>query len=799
MNNPLLESFLEQRPTVAEALALAGVTDMQKLTQLAGRLRDQGHGNLVSYSRKIFIPLTKLCRDFCHYCTFAQPPSQLRRGFMTPDEVLALVRQGEAAGCKEALFTLGDKPELRYRAAREELADLGHETTLSYLAEIAGRVVSETKLLPHLNAGVMSAEDLRKLRQVSVSQGLMLESSSARLSQKGGPHHGSPDKHPELRLETIRLAGVEKIPFTSGILIGIGETRRERIEALLALRELHEQHGHLQEIIIQNFRAKSDTKMAKAPEPSLEELLWTIAVARIICGPEMNLQAPPNLSAGKLSALVEAGINDWGGVSPVTPDHVNPEAPWPELLELSQATAECGKLLTERLTVYPGYAVAGEAWLDKTVRPQVRGLTDGEGWARVDSWSPGQGMSPPKMEGDPWGIRKGGVSRKMEELLVKTTTTAEWSEVEIEQLLRSRGDDFEAVCAAADTLRKQVSGEVVTYAVNRNINYTNICYFRCGFCAFSKGKMSENLRGKPYNLGLDEIVRRTEEAWSRGATEVCLQGGIHPSYTGQTYLDICTALKAAVPEMHLHAFSPLEIWQGAQTLDLTVAEFLRRLHEAGLGTLPGTAAEVLDDEVRAVICPDKLSTAQWLSVMRDAHEVGFRTTATLMYGHVETPRQVARHFLRLLELQRQTGGFTEFVPLPFVHMEAPLYLKGKARPGPTFREAVLVHAVARLVLHPHFSNIQTSWVKMGPEGVKACLNAGVNDLGGTLMNESITRAAGTVHGQELRPEDMESLIASVGRIPRQRTTLYETPNPQQTAKSYGHTESVSLRGLPLAV
>ena len=798
MNNPLLESFLEQRPTVAEALALAGVTDMQKLTQLAGRLRDQGHGNLVSYSRKIFIPLTKLCRDFCHYCTFAQPPSQLRRGFMTPDEVLALVRQGEAAGCKEALFTLGDKPELRYRAAREELADLGHETTLSYLAEIAGRVVSETKLLPHLNAGVMSAEDLRKLRQVSVSQGLMLESSSPRLSQKGGPHHGSPDKHPELRLETIRLAGVEKIPFTSGILIGIGETRRERIEALLALRELHEQHGHLQEIIIQNFRAKSDTKMAKAPEPSLEELLWTIAVARIICGPEMNLQAPPNLSAGKLSALVEAGINDWGGVSPVTPDHVNPEAPWPELLELSQATAECGKLLTERLTVYPGYAVAGEAWLDKTVRPQVRGLTDGEGWARVDSWSPGQGMSPPKMEGDPWGIRKGGVSRKMEELLVKTTTTAEWSEVEIEQLLRSRGDDFEAVCAAADTLRKQVSGEVVTYAVNRNINYTNICYFRCGFCAFSKGKMSENLRGKPYNLGLDEIVRRTEEAWSRGATEVCLQGGIHPSYTGQTYLDICTALKAAVPEMHLHAFSPLEIWQGAQTLGLTVADFLRRLHDAGLGTLPGTAAEVLDDEVRAVICPDKLSTTQWLSVMRDAHEVGFRTTATLMYGHVETPRQVARHFLRLLELQRQTGGFTEFVPLPFVHMEAPLYLQGKARPGPTFREAVLVHAVARLVLHPHFSNIQTSWVKMGPEGVKACLNAGVNDLGGTLMNESITRAAGTVHGQELCPEGMESLIESVGRIPRQRTTLYETPNLQQTAKSYGHTEPVSLGELPLA-
>jgi FO synthase len=800
MNGLSWNSFWKRLPNAEEALALAEITDTRKLTQLAGRLRDQGHGNLVSHSRKIFIPLTKLCRDFCHYCTFAQPPSKQRRGFMTPDEVLALVRQGEAAGCKEALFTLGDKPELRYGAAREELADLGHETTLSYLAEIAGRVVSETKLLPHLNAGVMSAEDLRKLRQVSVSQGLMLESVSPRLSQKGGPHYGSPDKHPELRLETIRLAGVENIPFTSGILIGIGETRRERIESLLALRELHERHGHLQEIIIQNFRAKPDTKMAKAPEPSLAELVWTIAVARIIFGPKMNLQAPPNLSSGELSALVEAGINDWGGISPVTPDHVNPEAPWPELVELSQATAECGKLLTERLAIYPGYAAAGEAWLDDAVRPQVRRLTDGEGFARVDSWSPGQGMSPPKMAEPPSSpLWQRGTRGNFEELLAKPTNTAEWSEAEIEWLLRSRGGEFEAVCVAADTLRKQVSGEVVTYAVNRNINYTNICYFRCGFCAFSKGKMSENLRGKPYNLGLDEIVRRTEEAWTRGATEVCLQGGIHPSYTGQTYLDICTALKVAVPEMHLHAFSPLEIWQGAQTLDLTVAEFLRRLHEAGLGTLPGTAAEVLDDEVRAVICPDKLSTAQWLSVMRDAHEVGFRTTATLMYGHVETPRQVARHFLRLRELQRQTGGFTEFVPLPFVHMEAPLYLQGKARPGPTFREAVLVHAVARLVLHPHFSNIQTSWVKMGPEGVKACLNAGVNDLGGTLMNESITRAAGTVHGQELRPEDMESLIASVGRIPRQRTTLYETPNPQQTAKSYGHTESVSLRGLPLAV
>ena len=791
MNETHVNQFLKRRPTVVEALALAEVADTQKLFHLATELRDEGHSNLISYSRKIFIPLTKLCRDFCHYCTFAEAPEKQHRNFMTPDEVLELVKQGEASGCKEALFTLGDKPELRYRVAREELASLGHKTTLSYLAEIAELVVSESKLLPHINAGTMSAEDLRKLREVSVSQGLMLESSSKRLCKKGGPHHGSQDKLPKIRLETIRLAGVEKIPFTSGILIGIGETRLERIESLLDLRKLNEQHGHLQEIIIQNFRAKAGTQMAYAQEPNLDELVWTIAVARIIFGPKINLQAPPNLSAGNLTALINAGINDWGGVSPVTPDHVNPEAPWPELLELSRATSQCvgrsgaRKFLTERLAIYPDYAVKGDTWLDETLRTKVLHLIDGEGFARTDSWAPGKGILPPEIITNPWRIQKASVNTKIEEIRANVSTDVEWSEQEIEQLLCSRGDDFEKVCIAANDLRKQTNGEVVTYAVNRNINYTNICTFRCGFCAFSKGKMSENLRGKPYDLKLEEIVRRTKEAWKRGATEVCLQGGIHPNYTGKTYLDICKAIKASVPEMHIHAFSPLEVWQGAKTLGLTVKEFLLLLRDAGLDTLPGTAAEVLDDEVRAIICPDKLSTEQWLSVMQDAHEVGFRTTATLMYGHVERPRHVARHFLRLRELQGQTCGFTEFVPLPFVHMETPLFLKGKARKGPTFRESVLVHAVARLVLHPCFTNIQTSWVKMGPEGVKACLNAGVNDLGGTLMDESITRAAGAIHGQEMPPERMVALIKSVNRIPQQRTTLYTTPVEKKFKKSYG--------------
>jgi len=776
-----LLQFLDRIPSDDESLVFAKIADTKNLSQIASQLRDEGHRNLISYSKKIFIPLTKLCRDFCYYCTFAEAPKKHGRSFMTPEEVMELVKQGEAAGCKEALFTLGDKPELRYSEAREELASLGHKTTLSYLNEIAKSIVSETQLLPHINAGVMTAEDLRKLRKVSVSQGLMLESSSKRLCEKGGPHYGSPDKIPEKRLETIMLAGIEKIPFTSGILIGIGETRLERIEALLALRKLHEQYGHLQEIIIQNFRAKADTKMFNAPEPSLEDLIWTISVARIIFGPKMNLQAPPNLSAGNLEALVKAGINDWGGVSPLTPDHVNPEAPWPELQELTKTTAECTgrydvkKLLTERLAIYPDYAVNGEKWLDENIRTQVLRQIDSEGLARIDSWSPGMGIILPETTKVRSIISKPGISKEIENLLTRSKTSPEWSENDIERLLCARGEGFEAVCIAANDLRKKVNGDVVTYAVNRNINYTNICTFRCGFCSFSKGNMSDNLRGKPYNLNMVEIVRRAKEAWERGATEVCLQGGIHPNYTGQTYLDICKEIKTAVPGIHIHAFSPLEVWQGAKTLRLTVSEFLHRLHDAGLDTLPGTAAEVLDDEIRKIICPDKLNTEQWLSVMRDAHDQGFRTTATLMYGHVERPLHIARHFIKLLELQRQTGGFTEFVPLPFVHMETPIFLKGKARKGPTFREAVLVHAVARLVLHPYFTNIQTSWVKMGPEGVKSCLNAGANDLGGTLMNESITRAAGAVHGQEMSPEKMENIIRNIERIPRQRTTLYTTP------------------------
>jgi FO synthase len=764
--------MLPESLPVDQARALAARTDTSELCDVAARLRDQGFGNVVTYSKKVFIPLTHLCRDVCHYCTFAQAPRTLKAPYMTLDEVLDVARAGAEHGCKEALFTLGERPELRYPAARRALSEMGYETTLDYLRDAAHAVLRETGLLPHLNPGTMTPAELEKLRPVSPSMGIMLESASERLCGKGMPHHGSPDKVPALRLQTLRDAGAARIPFTSGILIGIGETRLERVESLLAIREIHERHGHVQEIIVQNFRAKPDTGMADAPEPDLDELLWTIAVARILFGPSMSIQAPPNLSPGALTRIVGAGINDWGGVSPLTPDFVNPEAPWPHLEELARETALAGKHLHERLTIYPAFASLPDRWVDQGLRSRILDLTDAEGFPRVDPWAAGERTPPPRDVLARIARRPKRVPDDLAAILDRAFAGDDLGEADVVRLFRARGEELDAVTHAADTLRRDVNGDTVTFVVNRNINYTNVCYFRCQFCAFSKGKLSENLRGRPYDLPLEEIQRRAVEAWERGGTEVCMQGGIHPDYTGQTYLDIVAAVREAVPEMHVHAFSPLEVWQGASTLGLTLDEFLRSLRAAGLGTLPGTAAEILDDEVRRVICADKITTAQWLQVMETAHAVGFRTTATIMFGHVDAPRHWARHLLRIRELQRMTGGFTEFVPLPFVHREAPMYLKGNARRGPTFREAVLVHAVSRLVLHPHVTNIQASWVKLGHDGVKAVLGAGVNDLGGTLMNESITRAAGAEHGQETPPAAMRALIESAGRRAAQRTTLY---------------------------
>ena len=740
---------------------------LEELLAEACRLRS---GPLVTYSPKVFIPLTTLCRDVCGYCTFARPPRRGERAYMTEDEVLAIARAGAAAGCREVLFTLGDRPELRYKVAREELRALGCETTLEYLARCARLVLEETGLLPHLNPGVMSRTELEFLRPVSASMGIMLETTAERLGERGGPHWASPDKIPARRLETIRLAGELRIPFTSGILIGIGETREERIDALLALKALGEEHGHVQEVIVQNFRAKPGTRMASHSEPSLDEHLWTIAVARILLGPSWHVQAPPNLAFDDFPRLLDAGIDDWGGVSPVTIDHVNPEAPWPEIERLAEATRSRGLELVPRLPVYPEYVVELERWCDPVVALHVRRAADASGLARDDGWAPGEpGSVPFVVQRDALPLELSG---------------DELGEDEITRLLEARGGNTARVLAAADGLRREVCGDEVTYVVTRNIQYTNVCYFRCGFCAFSKGKLAENLRGAPYLVPLEEIVRRTEEAWERGATEVCLQGGIHPAFTGDYYADVVRAIKAAVPGIHVHAFSALEVWQGAATLGLSLEEYLARLRDLGLGSLPGTAAEVLDDEVRKVICPDKVTTAQWLAVHDAAHRVGLRSNVTLMFGHAETPRSWARHLLHAREQQRRSGGFTEFVPLPFVPMEAPMYLQGRARRGPTFREALLVHAVGRLALHQDLTNIQASWVKLGPVGTREALRAGVNDLGGTLMNESISRSAGAAHGQELPPERMEELIRSAGRVPRQRTTLYGDPAEERVRASF---------------
>jgi len=798
-----------RRPDAAEALTCLVDAPTAELLSVAESLTLAGFGETVTYSRKVFIPLTQLCRDVCHYCTFAKAPRHLKGAYLTAEEVLAIALAGKAADCKEALFTLGDKPEVRYAAARTALDAAGAASTLDYLERMARLVLEETGLLPHLNPGVMDSADLSRLRPVSVSMGLMLESASMRLCERGGPHFGSPDKIPAKRLATLHAAGDLGVPMTTGLLIGIGETRRERIESLLALRAVQDTHGHLQELIIQNFRAKPGTKMAGAPEPALDEQLWTIAVARVLFGPSMSIQAPPNLRPEELDSLVRAGINDWGGVSPVTPDHVNPEAPWPHLSNLAHATDAAGRNLIERLALVPAYAAQPEAWTDPAITPRVRRFSDSRGFARPDRWYAGLGCELPPIAARwssgaractepaatprptdlshagapaadatlPRGDRAVGIKA-----IIKAASAGHaLSEAHIVRLFRVEGRDLDEVIAAADRLRRESVGDTVTYVVNRNINYANICLYHCGFCAFSKGRGSKNLRGPAYNLELDEVAQRTLEAAAAGATEVCLQGGIHPSFTGHTYLNIVRAVKEAVPWMHVHAFSPLEIQHGASTLDLPLATYLEQLRDAGLSTLPGTAAEILDDEIRAVICPDKLRTDEWLDVIGTAHEVGLRTTATIMYGHIEQPVHWARHLLRLRALQERTGGISEFVPLGYVHMEAPLWRQGRTRSGPTLREAVLMHAVPRLVLHPLIRNIQTSWVKMGADGAALCLNAGANDLGGTLMNESITRAAGGVHGQELDAAQLQALAQRIGRPARQRTTLYgipgETPSP----------------------
>jgi FO synthase len=821
--------------TEAATLLEARGDALADLLHAAASVRDAGLASVgrpgvVTYSRKVFIPLTRLCRDRCHYCTFATVPHRLPAAFLDREEVLAIARAGAAQGCKEALFTLGDRPEQRWGAARQWLDERGHSSTVDYVRASAVAVLEETGLLPHLNPGVLSWAELQRLRPVAPSMGMMLETTSDRLYTTAGlAHYGSPDKEPAVRLRVLEDAGRVGIPFTTGILIGIGENRTERAESLFAIRRIAREYGHIQEVIIQNFRAKPDTAMRATPDAELDDLAATVAVARLVLGPRARIQAPPNLltatgdaGAAEVGLLLAAGIDDWGGLSPVTPDHVNPERPWPQIDELSRLSAEAGFVLRERLTIYPEYVTRwladGAPWVDPRVAPHVRALADPATGLALESARP---------SGQPWQEPDGGLADAgRTDLHVTIDTTGrtgdrrgdfdsvygDWDEVAAHAVqtaaavagaVSDRVDDqvlaglhmagadpaalldpaherlalalfgadgpaLDALVRLADDARRDAVGDDITYVVNRNINFTNVCYVGCRFCAFAQRERDADA----YRLSLDEVADRAEQAWADGATEVCMQGGIDPAMPATGYADLVRAVKQRVPGLHVHAFSPMEIVTGAAKAGVSIHDFLVSLKEAGLDTIPGTAAEILDDDVRWVLTKGKLPASAWIDVVSTAHSLGIRSSSTMMYGHVDHPRQWLAHFRVLAGIQDRTGGFTEFVALPFVHHNAPIYLAGIARPGPTWRENRVVHAMARLLLHGRIANIQCSWVKLGDEGTLAMLNGGCNDLGGTLMEETISRMAGSEHGSSRTVAELEALAAAAGRPARQRSTTY---------------------------
>ena len=766
------------------------------LFALARARRDAAFGSVVTYSPKVFIPLTMLCRDKCGYCTFAQPPARLGTPYLEPDDVLAIARQGAELGCHEALFTLGEKPELRYPVARDWLNRHGYDSTVHYVAAMAQLVLDETGLLPHGNTGAMNRDELALLRPVTPSQGMMLESLRGDLDA----HRGAPDKVPARRLETLEWAGELQIPYTTGILVGIGENRADRIEALEAIAASHQRHGHVQEVIVQNFLPKAGTAMHNAEPCPRADYLDAIALARMILPLDVHVQAPPNLS-DDFGDLLDAGVSDWGGVSPVTADHVNPERPWPDLDRLREVTEAKGHTLAPRLTIHPAFACEPERWLDPALHFPVADRSDSDGYARDDDGSvwPERTMERAKVDdgaefeltgtiSSQWYVGTGAdpeslipgkpfATGAVKEVLDGVRAGQDVGFDEILTLFRARGREVAAVAQVADELRQEIVGDVITWVANRNINYTNVCTFKCRFCGFSKGPLSLNLRGTPYLLELEDIADRTIEAAEAGATEVCLQGGIHPNFDGDYYIDVARAVHEAVPGMHIHGFTALEVTEGAKRNQEPLADYLTRLKEAGQKSLPGTAAEILHDDVRATLCPDKINTEEWLEAHRIAHSVGLGSNVTIMFGSIERPEHWVHHLLRTRALQEETGGFTEFVGLPFVHMASPIYLQKKSRRGPTFREVVLMHAVARIAYRGRIDNIQGSWVKLGFDSISQLLQSGANDLGGTLMDENISRAAGADHGTEVTAEDFRRIVEPLGRTLVQRTTLYGRPDP----------------------
>ncbi|MFF3552714.1 bifunctional FO biosynthesis protein CofGH [Streptomyces tsukubensis] len=821
----------------AAVLLQARGEDLTDLCASAARVRDAGleaagRPGVITYSKSVFIPLTRLCRDKCHYCTFVTVPGKLRRDghgmFMSPDEVLAVARRGAELGVKEALITLGDKPEDRWPEAREWLEAEGYDSTIDYVRAMSVRILEETGLLPHLNPGVMSWTDFQKLKPVAPSMGMMLETTAVRLwSEPGGPHHGSPDKEPAVRLRVLEDAGRSSVPFTSGLLIGIGETYEERAESLFALRRISRAYHGIQELILQNFRAKPDTAMRGMPDAELDELVATVAVARHIMGPSACLQAPPNLVDGEYARLIAAGIDDWGGVSPITIDHVNPERPWPRIDTLAEQSAAAGFRLEERLCVYPEFVLRGEPWLDPRLMPHVAALADPEtGLARPDALLQGLPWQEPDeaftafgsgrtdlhrtidtegrtgdrrddfdvVYGDWEALREAAAPGMVPERIDTDVMTAlqtaaddptRLTDGEALALLHADGPALDALTRIADELRRSVVGDDVTYVVTRNINFTNVCYTGCRFCAFAQRRTDADA----YTLSLDQVADRAAQAWDVGAVEVCMQGGIHPDLPGTAYFDIARAVKQRVPGIHVHAFSPMEVVNGASRTGMSVEDWLTAAKEAGLDSVPGTAAEILDDEVRWILTKGKLPAATWIEVISTAHRLGLRSSSTMMYGHVDQPRHWLGHLRTLARMQQETGGFTEFVTLPFIHTNAPVYLAGIARPGPTVRDNRAVTAMARLLLHPHITNIQTSWVKLGAEGAAEMLRSGANDLGGTLMEETISRMAGSRYGSYRSIKDLVSIAELAGRPAKPRTTLYgEVPEERVRAAeaSDGH-------------
>ncbi|MFC5957804.1 bifunctional FO biosynthesis protein CofGH [Streptomyces pratens] len=821
--------------TEAAVLLQARGEQLEDLCASAARVRDAGllaagRPGVITYSKSVFVPLTRLCRDKCHYCTFVTVPGKLRRAghgmFMSPDEVLDVARKGAAAGCKEALITLGDKPEDRWPEAREWLDAHGYDDTIAYVRAISIRILEETGLLPHLNPGVLTWTDFQRLKPVAPSMGMMLETTATRLwSEPGGPHHGSPDKEPAVRLRVLEDAGRSSVPFTSGILIGIGETYEERAESLFALRKISRAHHGIQELIIQNFRAKPDTAMRGMPNAELDALIAAVAVARHVLGPTACIQAPPNLVESEYERLIAAGIDDWGGVSPLTIDHVNPERPWPQIDELVERSRAAGFELRERLCVYPEFVKRGEPWLDPRLRPHVAALADpatglarsgvlpeGLPWQEPDEAFTATGRTDlhrtidtegrttdrrddfDEVYGD-WGaLREAAVPGMRPEridtdvrqaLATAADDPTRLTDGEALALLHADGPALDALCRIADDVRKSAVGDDVTYIVTRNINFTNVCYTGCRFCAFAQRRTDADA----YTLSLDQVADRAQQAWEVGAVEVCMQGGIHPDLPGTAYFDIAKAVKERVPGMHVHAFSPMEVVNGATRTGLSIREWLTAAKEAGLDSVPGTAAEILDDEVRWILTKGKLPAATWIEVIETAHELGIRSSSTMMYGHVDQPRHWLGHLRTLAGIQQRTGGFTEFVTLPFIHTNAPVYLAGIARPGPTTRDNRAVTAMARLLLHPHIPNIQTSWVKLGAEGAAEMLRSGANDLGGTLMEETISRMAGSSYGSYKSVKDLIAVAEAAGRPARPRTTLYgEVPEERRQAAraSDGH-------------